>query len=78
VVTFTANGQFTWVQNNLLTGQKVTVQGSFMLGVPPGESLPFLTLVSQGQTFLTGLFAQPGPGEFLVETSTVILLFNRQ
>jgi hypothetical protein len=27
-----------------------------------------LTLVSQGQIFLQGLFAQPGTGEFILET----------
>jgi hypothetical protein len=77
VVTFTAT-QFTWVQTDELTGQSVTVQGSYALAPIETGGLLFLTLVAQGQIFLQGLFAQPGPGEFLVETSTAILLFNRQ
>jgi hypothetical protein len=32
VVTFTANGQFTWQQTNLLTAQVTTVQGSYTVG----------------------------------------------
>ena len=85
VVTFTANGQFTWVQTNPLTGQVASVQGSYTLGPLPTNSLIFLTLVVQGQIFLQGLFAQPGPGEFIIETfslgaltGTGFILFNRQ
>lgn len=84
VVTFTTAGQFTWVQTNPLTGLSTTVQGTYTLGTSSG-GLPQLTLVSQGQTFLQGLFAQPGPGEFIIETftlgpltSTGIISFFRQ
>jgi hypothetical protein len=86
VVTFTTNGQFTWQQTNPLTGQVTTVQGTYTLGpLLPGSSEFYVTLVSQGQIFLQGLFAQPGPGEFILEilgpnpfTSTGFILFNRQ
>jgi hypothetical protein len=87
VVTYTANGQFTWHETNPLTGQVTTVQGTFTLGPLPTNSELFLTLVSQGQIFLQGLFAQPGPGEFIIETfgerfadltGTGFILFNPQ
>jgi hypothetical protein len=71
-------GQFTGVQTHPLTGQAVTVPGSDTLAPPPEGDLTFLTLVSQGQLFLTGLFAQPGPVEFIIGTSTMFLLLNRQ
>ncbi len=86
VVTFTANGQFTWVETNPLTGQVTTVTGTYTLGPIPTSDLPFLTLVSQGQILLQGLFAQPGPGEFIIETfggnfgnltGTGFITFNR-
>ena len=86
MVTFTTNGQFTWQQTNPLTGQVTTVRGTYALGpLLPNSSGIHLTLVSQGQIFLQGLFAQPGPGEFILEifspnpfTSTGFILFNRQ
>ena len=86
MVTFTTNGQFTWQQTNPLTGQVTTVQGTYTLGpLLPSSSEIYLTLVSQGQIFLQGLFAQPGPGEFILVifspnpfTSTGFILFNRQ
>ena len=86
MVTFTTNGQFTWQQTNPLTGQVTTVQGTYTLGpLLPSSSEIYLTLVSQGQIFLHGLFARPGPGEFILEifnpnpfTSTGFILFNRQ
>jgi hypothetical protein len=87
VVTFTANGQFTWQETDPLRGEVTTVQGTYTLGPLPTNSLLFLTLVSQGQIFLQGLFAQPGPGEFIIETfggsfadltGTGFILFNPQ
>jgi hypothetical protein len=63
------------------------VQGTYTLGPLPTNSLLFLTPVSQGQIFLQGPFAQPGPGEFIIETfggsfadltGTGFILFNRQ
>ena len=86
MVTFTTNAQFTWQQTNPLTGQVTTVQGTYTLGpLLPSSSEIYLTLVSQGQIFLQGVFAQPGPGEFIVETftlgpltSTGIISFFRQ
>ena len=85
MVTFTTNGQFTWQQTNPLTGQVTTVQGTYTLGpLLPSSSEIYVTLVSQGQIFLQGLFAQLGPGEFILEifspnpfTSTGFILFNR-
>ncbi len=86
MVTFTTSGQFTRQQTNPLTGQVTTVQGTYTLGpLLPTSSEIYLTLVSQGQIFLQGLFAQPGPGEFILEifgpnplTSTGFIVFNRQ
>jgi hypothetical protein len=37
-------------------------------GTLRGSSLPGLTLVLQGEIFLQGEIAQPGPGEFIIET----------
>jgi hypothetical protein len=70
VVTFGANGQFIWQQPNPLTGVVTTVQGSYTVGpMFPSTGLPFwLTMVSQGQIVLQGIYAQPGPGEFIIET----------
>jgi hypothetical protein len=75
VVTFTANGpftigQFTWQQTNPLTGVVTTVQGTYTVGpMFPQTGLPFwLTLVSQGQIVFQGIYAQPGPGEFIIES----------
>jgi hypothetical protein len=69
VVTFTSNGQFIWQQTNLLTGVLITVQGSYTVGpLLPLSSEFYLTMVSQGQIVLQGLYAQPGPGEFIIET----------
>ena len=57
------------METDPLTGQSVTVQGTYTLGpLLPSSSEIYLTLVSQGQIFLQGLFAQPGPGEFIIET----------
>ena len=86
MVTCTTNGQFTWQQTNPLTGQVTTVQGTYTLGpLLPSSSEIYLTLVSQSQIFVQGLFAQPGPGEFILEifspnpfTSTGFILFNRK
>jgi hypothetical protein len=86
VVTFTTNGQFTWQQTNPLTGQVTTVQATYALGLLLQSSSEIdLTLVSQGQIFLQGRFAQPGPGEFILEifgpnpfASAGFILFNRQ
>ena len=93
VVTFTAangqftNGTFTWKETNPLTGQVTTVQGTYTVGpIGPGGGGPFyLTLVAQGQIVLQGEYAQPGPGEFIIETfaawplvgSPDFFLFNR-
>jgi hypothetical protein len=72
VVTFTANGQFTWQQTDPLTGQVTTVQGTYTLGpLLLSSSEIDLTLVSQGQIFLKGRFAQPGPGAFIIGTFTL-------
>jgi hypothetical protein len=68
VITFTANGQFTWEETNPLTGQVTTVQGSYTIALPPGGDRLELTLVSQGQIVFQGFHAQPGPGEFIIET----------
>jgi hypothetical protein len=76
VVTFTAangqftNGTFTWAETNRLTGQVTTVQGTHTVGpMFPSTGLPFyLTMVSQGQIVFQGIYAQPGPGEFIIET----------
>jgi hypothetical protein len=74
VVTFAgANGQFTdgtftWKVTNTLTGVVTTVQGTYMVGLLPGSDLLGLTMVSQGQIVFQGLYAQPGPGEFIIET----------
>ena len=87
-VTFTLNGQFTWEETNPLTGEVAMVQGTYTLGPgAPGSvtDLTELTLVSQGHIFLQGIFAQPGPGEFIIETFTLgpltgtgFILFFRQ
>jgi hypothetical protein len=53
---------------NTLTGQVSTVQGTYTVGPPPGGDLLELTLVSQGEIVFQGLYAQPGPGEFIIET----------
>ena len=47
-----------------------TVQGSYTVGpMFPSTGLPFwLTMVSQGEIVFQGLYAQPGPGEFIIET----------
>ena len=74
VVTFTAtngqfaNGQFTWQVTNTLTGQVTTVQGTYTFGPVPEGGLGGLTLVSQGEIVFRGIYAQPGPGEFIIET----------
>ena len=74
VVTFTAsngqfaNGVFTWQVTDTLSGQTTTVRGSYTLGPVPEGGLGGLTLVSQGQIVFEGLYAQPGPGEFIIET----------
>jgi hypothetical protein len=74
VVTFTAaNGQFAtgtfiWEVTNTLTGQVATVQGTYTFGPVPEGGLGGLTMVSQGAVVFRGLYAQPGPGEFIIET----------
>jgi hypothetical protein len=74
VVTFTAtngqfaNGTFTWEVTNTLTGVVTTVQGTYTFGPVPEGGLGGLTMVSQGEIVLQGLYAQPGPGEFIIET----------
>ena len=74
VATFTGangqftSGQFTWVQTNPLTGQVGTVVGTYTFGPIPEGGLGGLTLVSQGQIVFRGIYAQPGPGEFIIET----------
>ena len=74
VVTFTAangqftNGTFTWEVTNTLTGQVTTVQGTYTFGPVPEGGLGGLTLVSQGEIVFRGIYAQPGPGEFIIET----------
>jgi hypothetical protein len=92
VVTFTGanglftNGTFTWNMTNLLTGQVTTVQGTYTFGPVPEGGLGGLTMVSQGQIVFRGLYAQPGPGEFIIETFATwplvggpnTFLFNRQ
>jgi hypothetical protein len=78
IVTFNVNGQFSWVQADSLMGQSITVQGSYMLAPIETGGFPFLTMVSQGQIFIQGLFAKPRPSEFLVETTTTIFAFFRQ
>jgi hypothetical protein len=86
VVTFTANGQFTWEETNPLTGQVTTVEGTYTVGPLPTNSLFFLTMVSQGEIVFQGLYAQPGPGEFIIETfadwplvgGPDFFLFNRE
>jgi hypothetical protein len=76
VVTFTAangqftNGQFTWVETNPLTGVVTTVQGTYTVGPVPEGGLIGLTMVSQGEIVFQGIYAQPGPGEFIIETFT--------
>ena len=66
-------------------GPRSRSRGATRSALPPTSDLPTLTLVSQGQIFLQGLFAQPGPGEFIIETFTLgpltgtgFILFNRQ
>ena len=74
VVTFNgANGQFTsgtftWADTNPLTGQVSIVQGTYTFGPVPEGGLGGLTLVSQGEIVFRGIYAQPGPGEFIIET----------
>jgi len=45
-----------------------TFQGSYTVGPLPTNSLTFLTMVSQGEIVFQGLYAQPGSGEFIIET----------
>jgi hypothetical protein len=74
VVTFTAtngnfaNGQFTWEETDTLTGVVTTVQGTYTFGPVPEGGLGGLTMVSQGEVVFRGIYAQPGPGEFIIET----------
>ncbi len=74
VVTFTGaqgqftDGTFTWKETDPLTGQVTTVQGTYTVGLLPGSDLLYLTLVSQNEIVFEGLYAQPGPGEFIIET----------
>jgi hypothetical protein len=74
VATFTpangqfSNGTFTWKVTNTLTGQVTTVQGTYTFGPVPEGGLGGLTMISQGEIIFRGLYAQPGPGEFIIET----------
>jgi hypothetical protein len=75
VVIFTANGQFTsgqftWKETNPLTGQVTTVLATYTVGpMFPVAGEPFyLTMVLQGEIVFQGIYAQPGPGEFIIET----------
>jgi hypothetical protein len=74
LVTFTAangqftNGQFTCEKTNPLTGQVTTVQGTYTVDPLPGTGTTGLTMVSRGEIVFQGLYAQPGPGEFIIET----------
>jgi hypothetical protein len=93
LVTFTAangqftNGQFTWYQTNPLTGVVTTVQGTYTVGpMSPSTGLPFfLTMVSRGEIVFQGIYAEPGPSEFVIETFATwplvggpdFFLFNR-
>jgi hypothetical protein len=71
---------------NPLTGEVTKVQGNYTVGPIPTNSLNFLTMVSHGEFVFQGLYARPGPGEFIIETfadwSLVggpdFFLFNRQ
>ncbi len=76
-VTFKANGQFTWVQFDVTTGVTFMAQGSYTLAPIETGGFPFVTMISQGQIFIQGLFAQPGPGEFFVQTTALIFAFIR-
>jgi hypothetical protein len=62
------NGTFTWKVTNTLTGQVTTVQGTYTVGQVPEGGIIGLTMVSQGQIVFQGIYAQPGPGEFIIET----------
>ena len=53
---------------NPLTGQVTTVQGTYTFGPVPEGGLGGLTMVSQGEIVFRGMYAQPGPGEFIIET----------
>jgi hypothetical protein len=85
-VTFTANGQFTWDETKPAHGEVTKVQATYAVGPIPKNSLTFLTMVSQAEFVFQGLYARPGPGEFIIETfadwSLVggpdFFLFNRQ
>jgi hypothetical protein len=74
VATFTANngdftnGSFTWQELNPLTGVMTTVQGTYTFGPVPEGGLGGLTMVSGGEIIFRGIYAQPGPGEFIIET----------
>jgi hypothetical protein len=76
VVAFTANGgdftngSFTWQELNPLTGIVTTVLGTYTVGpVGPGGGGPFfLTMVSGGEIVFQGEYAQPGSGEFIIES----------
>jgi hypothetical protein len=62
------SGQFLWEETNPFTGLVTTIQGTYTFGPVPEGGLGGLTLVSQGQIVLRGIYAQPGPGEFIIET----------
>jgi hypothetical protein len=74
VVTFTGakgqftTGTFTWTVADTLTGQVATVEGTYTVGPVPEGGLIGLTMFSQGEIVFQGLYAQPGPGEFIIET----------
>ncbi len=44
------------------------LQGIYTVGPLPTNSLFFLTMISQGEIVFQGLYAQPGPVEFIIET----------
>ena len=85
VVTFTANGgdftngSFTWQELNPLTGVVTTVQGTYTVApMFPVAGEPFyLTMVSGGEIVFQGEYAQPGPGEFIIETFSAWPLVGR-
>jgi hypothetical protein len=64
----TAIGNFTWQVTNTITGEVTTVLGTYTFGPVPQGGLGGLTLVSGGEIVFQGLYAQPGPGEFIIET----------
>lgn len=76
VVTFTANpngqftsGTFTWEETDTLNGQVITVQGTYVVDhrTPLGGLLDLTLFSAGGAIIFQGIYAQPGPGEFIIE-----------